>query len=123
MCRPGPAAPHPQPLAARELLEGAAGRARASAEVKGRSIAVDDLPDGCAVRADPDRAAQALDNLITNALLYGDGTITLSARSDREHVELHVLDEGHGFPDDLLPRAFGRFGRGQHTRADKRPHR
>jgi signal transduction histidine kinase len=110
---------HPQPLAARELLQDAAGRARAAAQAKERSIIVADLPDGCAVRADPDRAAQALDNLITNALLYGDGTITLSARSDREHVELHVADEGPGFPDDLLPRAFERFGRGQHARADQ----
>jgi heavy metal sensor kinase len=109
----------PQQLPARKLLEDAAGRARASAEVSGRSIAVGDMPEGFAVRADPDRAAQALDNLITNALLYGEGTITLSARSDREHVELHVVDEGHGFPDDLLPRAFERFGRGQHARAQK----
>jgi two-component system OmpR family sensor kinase len=109
----------PQPLAARKLLEAAAGRARAGAQVRGRSVAVGDVPDGCAVRADPDRAAQALDNLITNALLYGEGTITLSARSEGEHVELHVTDEGRGFPDGLLPRAFERFGRGPHARADE----
>jgi signal transduction histidine kinase len=109
----------PQQLAVRELLVEAAARARAGAEVKRRSITVGDLPDGCAVRADPDRAAQALDNLVTNALLYGDGTITLTARSDGEHVELHVIDEGRGFPDDLLPRAFERFGRGQHAPAEK----
>jgi signal transduction histidine kinase len=110
---------NPQLLAACELLEDAAGRARASAEVRGRKIAVAATPEGFAVRADPDRAAQALDNLITNALLYGEGTITLSARSDREHVELHVTDEGDGFPDQLLPRAFERFGRGQHASAEK----
>ncbi|MCW3064819.1 MAG: integral rane sensor signal transduction histidine kinase [Solirubrobacterales bacterium] len=109
----------PQPLAARELLEDAAGRARAGMEVRGRSITIGDVPAGCAVRADPDRSAQALDNLITNALLYGEGTITLSARGDREQVELHVTDEGHGFPDDLIPRAFERFGRGQHARGDQ----
>jgi two-component system, OmpR family, sensor kinase len=108
---------HSQPLGAGELLEDAAGRARAGAEMRGRSIAVGDPPEGCVVLADPDRAAQALDNLITNALRYGEGTITLSARSDGENVELHVTDEGHGFPDDLLPRAFERFGRGQQARA------
>jgi signal transduction histidine kinase len=106
---------HPQPLAARELLEAAAARARAGAEMRGRSIAVGELTDGCAIRADPDRAAQALDNLVTNALLYGEGTITLSARSNGDEVELHVTDEGHGFPDELLARAFERFGRGQHA--------
>jgi signal transduction histidine kinase len=110
---------HPQPLTARELLEDAAGRARAGAEVRGRSIAIAELSDDCVVHADPDRAAQALDNLITNALLYGEGTITLSARSGGEDVELHVSDEGHGFPEDLLPRAFERFGRGQHARSNE----
>jgi signal transduction histidine kinase len=106
-----------QPLAARELLEHAAARARAATELRARSIVVGDVPDGCAVRADPDRASQALDNLITNALRYGDGAITLSARSNDDHIELHVTDEGHGFPDELLPRAFERFGRGHNARS------
>jgi GAF domain-containing protein len=110
---------HRQPLAARELLEDAAVRAHAGVEVRGRSIAVAELSDGCTVRADPDRAAQALDNLITNALLHGDGTITLSAQSKLGYVEIHVSDQGPGFPDDLLPRAFERFGRGQHARANE----
>ena len=107
----------PQPLAARELLEHAADRARAATELRARSIVVADVPDGCAVRADPDRAAQALDNLITNALRYGDGRIILRARSNDDHVELHVIDEGDGFSDELLPRAFERFGRGHHARS------
>ena len=110
---------HPQPLTARKMLEDAAARARAGAQARGRSIAIGDLPDGCTVCADPDRAAQALDNLITNALLYGEGTITLSALGDHEHVELHVTDEGHGFSAELLPRALERFGRGQDPRADE----
>jgi len=110
---------HPQPLEARALLDDAAGRARAGALMRGRSIVVDAPPTGYTVSADPDRAAQALDNLITNALAYGGGTITLSARADREHVELGVVDEGRGFPEDLLPRAFERFGRGQHPPADE----
>jgi two-component system OmpR family sensor kinase len=109
---------HPQPLTARELLHEAAARARAGAEMRGRSIAVGDVADGCAIRADPDRAAQALDNLITNAMRYGAGTITLSARGNGDQVELHVTDEGSGFPADLLPRAFERFGRGQHAAAE-----
>jgi two-component system OmpR family sensor kinase len=110
---------HPQSLAALELLEDAAGRARAGADVEGRSITIGDLPERCLVSADPDRAAQALDNLITNALRYGEGTITLSAQGSGDHVELHVTDEGRGFSADLLPRAFERFGRGHYGRADE----
>jgi signal transduction histidine kinase len=48
---------HPRPLLARQLLEDAAGRAHAGAEVRGRAIVMAELSDDCAVRADPDRAA------------------------------------------------------------------
>ena len=107
---------HPERLDARDLLDAAAGRSRAAARMGERSIVVaaDGRPD-LAVRADRDRAAQTLDNLISNALRYGDGTITLSAREDGELVELHVADEGPGFPDELLGRAFERFARGAGT--------
>jgi two-component system OmpR family sensor kinase len=111
---------NPKPMAASDLLDAAAGRARAAADIHGWSIVVrDEVPGGATVRADPDRTAQALDNLITNALRYGEGTITLTARADGELVELHVTDEGEGFPDDLLGHAFERFGRGSEARASE----
>ena len=41
--------------------------------------------------ADPNRVAQALDNLIANSLRYGDGPVELaSVRSAGTMVELHV---------------------------------
>jgi signal transduction histidine kinase len=40
--------------------------------------------------------------------------VRLSARTVDGLVELHVQDEGPGFPEDFLPRAFERF-----TRADQ----
>jgi two-component system, OmpR family, sensor kinase len=110
---------HARPLAARELLDAAAGRARAGAELQGRSVTVAEPPAGYTVLADPDRAAQVLDNLITNALRYGAGTITLSAEPGDGTVTLHVTDEGDGFPADVLPRAFERFGRGRNGPADE----
>ena len=109
-----------EPLPVREVLEAAAARARAAAHVRGRRIVVSDQVDGIAVHADPDRTAQVLDNLITNALRYGDGTIALSAHASDELVELHVTDEGQGFPDDVISRPFERFGRGSEARAGER---
>jgi signal transduction histidine kinase len=108
---------HPLPLPASDLLQAAADRARAAADLRGRAIIVGDSSDGSTVFADPDRTAQALDNLVTNALHYGDGTITLSEHLDGELVELHVTDEGAGFPRDLIAHAFERFGRGAEARA------
>jgi two-component system OmpR family sensor kinase len=108
----------PEPLAARDLLQAAAARARAAASIEGRTIVARDVADdGGLVLADPDRAAQALDNLVTNALRYGAGTVALAARADPEFVELHVTDEGRGFPDDIIDRAFERFGRADEARS------
>jgi hypothetical protein len=69
------------------------------------------------VQADPDRAAQMLDNLITNSLRYGDGAITLSVQRGGDYVELHVIDEGNGFSDELIGQPFERFARGPEARA------
>jgi signal transduction histidine kinase len=99
-------------------MEFAAARASSAAQLRGRRLVVrDELGEDGLVYADPDRAAQVLDNLITNALRYGDGTIMLTAEGGAESVELHVMDEGSGFPDEVVERPFERFGRGPEARA------
>jgi two-component system, OmpR family, sensor kinase len=107
-----------EPLDAGELLEAAARRAEAAAGAAGRRVVAEHSADGGAVAlADPDRAAQALDNLVANALAYGRGEVRLSAREVEGQVELHVADRGDGFPPELLERAFDRFSRGDPGRA------
>jgi signal transduction histidine kinase len=81
-----------------------------------RSIAVD-VPPGTGVQADRLRLEQALRNLVDNALGYGEGTVTITARTAGGATELHVLDEGRGFPPDVAARAFERFSRGEDARA------
>lgn len=101
-----------------ELLEAAAGRARAAVHMRGRSVGVqaggDDV--GTAL-ADRDRIAQMLDNLVTNALRHGEGQITLSAQRRGDMIELHVVDEGPGFPDEVIRQPFERFARGARARS------
>jgi two-component system OmpR family sensor kinase len=65
------------------------------------------------VRADPEQVGQALDNLLDNAFVYGRGRIRVFPVTRNGDLEVHVTDEGPGFPDSFLPRAFERF-----TRAD-----
>jgi two-component system OmpR family sensor kinase len=103
-------------LEAGELLVRVAGRFQTRARVEGRPLEPDPAP-GVMVRADPARLEQALANLVDNALSYGDGTVALSARADNGTVELHVRDEGPGFPEAFLPRAFERFTRADEARA------
>jgi signal transduction histidine kinase len=71
---------------------------------------------GAVVRADPVRVEQALTNLLDNALRYGRGTISLTARTTDGQVEMHVTDEGPGFPPGFLALAFERFSRADPAR-------
>lgn len=104
------------PVSARGILAGVAERFTRRAETAGRAIEVD-APDGLEVVADALRLAQALGNLVENALRHGRGSIRLSALERDGRVELHVLDEGAGFPPEFLPRAFERFSRADEARS------
>ncbi len=63
--------------------------------------------------ADPLRLEQAIGNLVDNALRHGGPRIELTASLVGDEVELHVRDDGPGFPPDFVDTAFERF-----TRAD-----
>jgi signal transduction histidine kinase len=103
-------------LDAGELLVRVAGRFQTRARVEGRPLHPDPAP-GVTVRADPARLEQALANLVDNALSYGDGTVELTALAHNGAVEIHVRDEGPGFPPAFLPRAFERFTRADEARS------
>jgi signal transduction histidine kinase len=75
--------------------------------------------DGLSMTADPLRLRQALGNMVDNALRYGRGTVRLSAEESNGYVELHVTDEGAGFPREFLASAFERFSRAPHDRAPR----
>ncbi len=70
-------------------------------------------PDDLELIADPARLQQALGNLVDNALRHGGARLELSAERVDGHVELHVRDDGPGFPAPFVDHAFDRF-----TRAD-----
>jgi two-component system, OmpR family, sensor kinase len=66
---------------------------------------------------DAERIRQALGNLVDNALAHGQGEVRMSARRVNGAVELHVQDQGPGFPDEFISHAFERFTRGDASRA------
>jgi signal transduction histidine kinase len=97
-------------LAAPALLESVRNRFAWRAADAERPLSVD-APE-VAVRGDRIRLEQALGNLVDNALRHGQGAVRIEARPVDGRVELHVRDEGPGFPDQVLPRAFERFESG-----------
>ena len=105
-----------EPLDASELLTSVASRFEWRAQAVSRPIVTSE-PDGVRLQGDKLRIEQALGNLVDNALRYGDGAVRVSARPAGAMVELHVSDEGAGFPPEFLGRAFERFSRHDHGRA------
>jgi two-component system OmpR family sensor kinase/two-component system sensor histidine kinase BaeS len=77
-----------------------------------------DLPP---VRADADRIAQVLNNLVSNALRYTPegGRVILGAvyESTRREVLVSVSDTGTGIPASDLPHIFDRFYRADRSRS------
>jgi signal transduction histidine kinase len=103
-----------EPIAVEEIFETVASRFGNRARQAGATLRVE--PTDAVVDADPDRLAQAIGNLVDNALSYGGRTVSLFAQSRNGAAELHVADDGPGFDDDFLTRAFDRFSRGDGAR-------
>jgi two-component system, OmpR family, sensor kinase len=68
--------------------------------------------------ADGLRLDQALTNMADNARRHGGRRVTLVAQARNGTVELHVLDDGAGFPEEFLGRAFERFSRADSSAPD-----
>ncbi len=103
-------------IAAAALLEGVRERFERRARDHDITLLVEGQADPM-VRADPLRLEQALSNLVENALRHGGVSVRLGLESRGELVELHVRDDGPGFPLEFLPRAFERFTRADFSRA------
>jgi len=102
-------------LPATELLTTMRERYGRQAADVGRPLQIQ-ADDQLELHVDRLRVEQALGNLVENALLHGRGRILLIARRRDGRVELHVRDEGSGFPPEFIERAFDRFSRSDSAR-------
>jgi signal transduction histidine kinase len=88
------------------------------AEERGVALTLD-APQGTKLRGDPFLLAQALGNLVDNAVKYSPapGKVTIDlARGPENRIELSVADAGLGISDEEKPRVTGRFYRGAAAR-------
>ena len=98
------------------LLDSIATRFEWRATEAGRPISASAAP-GLRLRGDRMRLEQALGNLVENALRHGEGEVKLSAAGQDGVIDLHVRDQGDGFPADFISDAFTRFARPDQDRA------
>jgi two-component system, OmpR family, sensor kinase len=105
-----------EPVGIPDVFAAVRERLGAHAAREGRPLVFED-GSPVAVEADRRRLEQALANLVENALRYGDGTVRVWSRTADGRMEIHVSDEGPGFPPNFLPHAFERFRRADTSRS------
>lgn len=97
------------------IIEGAVDRWRPAALGLGRVLELQYSGDDAVLRGDRIVLAQAVDNLISNALRHGSGAVAVSARREAQVLRITVRDQGNpaaGKSPDLSWRRHA--GRGRH---------
>jgi signal transduction histidine kinase len=91
---------------------------REAAIEKNLEWSIDMPPNLPTVYIDPDRLAQALGNIVSNAIKYtgNNGTITIKTGSDSQFVWIEVKDTGEGIPEEEQSQIFEPFYRGSTSR-------
>lgn len=108
-----------QPTDLAVAVRAAVAKFEPAAESKGVQLSCN-APEGLPeVMADPDRFAQIMNNLMTNALRHTPegGSIGVSAAVVEHAVEVTVTDSGEGIAPEDLPHIFDRFWRGDRSRS------
>lgn len=113
----GIVAPVPAPGPVGPLLEDAADQERHAAQLKQVTLSVTPFQGEAAF--DPRWTAEALGNIVNNAVKYtpSGGTVTLSAQMLDSFCRIDVTDTGPGIPEHEQAEIFNRFFRGQGSRS------
>ncbi|MBP3857795.1 MAG: HAMP domain-containing histidine kinase [Ruminiclostridium sp.] len=88
-------------------------------KLSGMEFTVDSFSD-CILSGDPDRLAEVLQNIIENAIKYGDGHYIRIGFSDEEDCRLiSVTNSGCTLPENELAHIFDSFRRGSNVGTQK----
>lgn len=90
----------------------------AKAETKGLDLSVE-CDSGIAARHDPKWTAEALSNILDNAVKYtpAGGSIRISVRPWQFYTRVDIADTGPGIPEEYCHEVFKRFWRGEEAAA------
>jgi len=107
----------PETVDVEQLLADAVDAWHAAAAARGVRLQSPRLGAAARVRGDRVRLAQALGNLIANAIEHGARRVDISGRVERSALAIEVVDDGPGLPAPIAQLARrARAGRGRHGR-------
>ena len=100
-----------------DIVQDAVRRARRSRHGTGRQIEVDVPTYLPLIFADPNQIGRVLDNLLSNALKYSDGDVTIRSliADDGGCILTEVSDSGRGIPQNQQQEIFDKFYRLRQT--------
>jgi signal transduction histidine kinase len=100
-----------RPVDLAAVAQGALDAVRPLAATKNVHLAFDVAPGSRTISADADRLQQVIWNLLANAIKFTSegGRVDVFIESANDHMEVRVVDTGHGISPDFLPHVFERF--------------
>ena len=114
--------PKQERISISSAVDAAVSRARPRAQLVNARVATR-VAAGIDAIADPALLGKILDNLLNNALSYGNGStaVEISANPEEDQAVIRVRDEGIGIAAEDQPRLFHRFTRGTDRRVLAKP--
>ena len=102
----------------RDLISDTLGSMTAQAEQQGISLIGKVSDDVDMIRMAPDKIQRVLTNLVDNAIKYADSGVSVTLRAWRsgDDVRIDIHNSGSFIPQDVLPRLFESFYRGEGSR-------
>ena len=102
---------HPEKVAIRQLLEDI--RQQFAAKAREQNITLSVCDTDLYVICDLKWTAEALGNIVDNAIKYtlGGGTVQMKVEKYSSFVKVDVIDDGIGIKKEEIPKIFGRFYR------------
>jgi signal transduction histidine kinase len=102
-----------KPIELGVLIDGITSRSSKLASEDGIiSIAKEVDRDDVVITGDKERLLQAFGNIVSNAVKFAkNGNVTIRTKSDVEQklIEIEIIDDGPGIPEEIMPVLFSKF--------------